>query len=204
MAFKLGRGIDANYRPKKYFYDFDTGLPVKGAMLQAAYRRAVSESDHMAAEAILLNSPTNDRERRFLGSLHPSLMGGLYLPDRVHSEVEVARVTIASTTMDVTCIFASPTAEGISFRVVDEYEGETLSQPAQMIAGEPLKLRELINFFFSCWDLTGCLEGNFADWGYPRDEIHSFIVSANSDFYPQFSGAVHRYIDWWLNRVKRH
>ncbi len=140
MAFKLGRGIDANYHPKKYFYDFDTGLPVKGAMLQAAYRSAVLESDHGAAEAILLNSPTNDQERQLLGSLHPSLMGGLYLPDRAHAEVEVARVTIASTTMDVTCIFASPTAEGISFRVVDEYEGETLNQPAQMIAGEPLKL----------------------------------------------------------------
>jgi|UniRef100_UPI004047B3B4 hypothetical protein len=203
MAFKLGRGIDANYHPKKYFYDFDTGLPVKGAMLQAAYRSAVLESDHGAAEAILLNSPTNDQERQLLGSLHPSLMGGLYLPDRAHAEVEVARVTIASTTMDVTCIFASPTAEGISFRVVDEYEGETLNQPAQMIAGEPLKLIELINFFFTSWDLTGCLEGNFADWGYPRHEIHNFIVSANSDFYPQFSGAVHRYIDWWLNRVKR-
>ena len=122
MAFKLGRGIDANYHPKKYFYDFDTGLPVKGAMLQAAYRSAVLESDHGAAEAILLNSPTNDQERQLLGSLHPSLMGGLYLPDRAHAEVEVARVTIASTTMDVTCIFASPTAERISFRVVDEYQ----------------------------------------------------------------------------------
>ena len=203
MAFKLGRGIDGKYRPNTYFYDFDTGLPIKGAVLQAAYRQAVLEDDQEAAEAILLDSPTNDEERQRLGAIHPSLMGGLYLPNRSGAEIEVARVTIASTTMDVTCVFASPTLSGIRLKVVDEYEGETLDESNELIASKPLKLLEFINFFFKGWDLTGCLDANFSDWGYPRDEVHGFVVSATSDFYPDFSEAVHRYIDWWLNGLKK-
>mgnify|MGYP006118490499 CR=1 FL=1 len=43
-------------------------------MLQAAYRQAALEDDKEAAEAILLDSPTNNEERQRLGALHPSVM----------------------------------------------------------------------------------------------------------------------------------
>jgi hypothetical protein len=39
--------------------------------------------------------------RSALGRLHPSFMGGEYLPDRRDTEVEIARINIDSTTSDV-------------------------------------------------------------------------------------------------------
>jgi hypothetical protein len=42
--------------------------------------------------------------RQATGAIHPWLMGGEYLPDRQDNEVEIARITIAFTTRDVTCV----------------------------------------------------------------------------------------------------
>jgi len=54
-------------------------------------------------------------------------MGGEYLPNLKPKEVMVARITIASTTQDVTCVYARRTKHRIHYRVVDEYSGDTLS-----------------------------------------------------------------------------
>jgi hypothetical protein len=40
-------------------------------------------------------------------------MGGEYLPDLIPNEVEIARITIASTTQDVTCVYARQVEDGI-------------------------------------------------------------------------------------------
>jgi hypothetical protein len=55
-------------------------------------------------------------------------MGGNYLPDTEEGEVEIARIEIASTTFDVTCLFAKQNNGRILYRVVDEYEGDTLTR----------------------------------------------------------------------------
>jgi hypothetical protein len=58
-------------------------------------------------------------------------MGGEYLPDLKQDEVEIARITIASTTQDVTSVFARRGKHRIYYRVVDEYGGETLLRQEQ-------------------------------------------------------------------------
>ena len=55
-------------------------------------------------------------------------MGGEYLPDRRDTEVEIARLNIDSTTSDVTSVYARPGKDRINYRVVDEYDGDTLSE----------------------------------------------------------------------------
>ena len=44
--------------------------------------------------------------RKALGAIHPSWMGGEYLPDYLPGEVEIARIVLASATQDVISIRA--------------------------------------------------------------------------------------------------
>lgn len=205
MRFQLSGGIDGQYRPKSYFWaleaGFDLGPDIKGSMRRHAYRRAVLEGDEASALAILSEEPQSSTERQRIGAIHPSLMGGEYLPNRNPEEVEVARITIASTTWDVTCVYATPTKEGTLLRVVDEYNGQTISGLDRIRTNRPLTLFEFLKFFYSGWDLLACLDYNYSDRGYPRDEVHGFILDASSDFYAQFEEATHQYVDWWLRKV---
>ena len=128
-------------------------------------------------------------------------MGGEYLPDRASQEVEIARITIASTTQDVTCVYARQVGGRIHYRVVDEYDGDTLSGQDTRTSNKPLTLMALVDFFLGSWDLLFCLDCNFSEYGYPRDEVHGFIVDASSSFYPEFGDLVTARVDAWLDTV---
>jgi hypothetical protein len=54
---------------------------------------------------------------------------------------------------------------------VDEYNGDTNTGRQTSTFTKPLSLGELINFFLQGWDLLGCLDHNFWEDGYPRDEV---------------------------------
>jgi hypothetical protein len=96
-------------------------------------------------EPTLLADNTNPRLRGFLESLHPSFMGGEYLPDLLLSEVEIARIDLQSTTADVISIRArrEPGNELIHYRVIDEYDTPLEIKPATSSA--PLTQGELIS-----------------------------------------------------------
>jgi hypothetical protein len=70
-------------------------------------------------------------------------MGGEYLPDLLPNEVVIARITIASTTQDVTSVYARRGKKRIRYRVVDEYDGDTLSGKNTRTSTLPLTPREL-------------------------------------------------------------
>jgi hypothetical protein len=109
-------------------------------------------------------------------------MGGNYLPDTEDGEVEIARISIKSTTFDVTCAYARPHRGVIRYRVVDEYDGETLSGPASAKTSEPMTLRAFADFFLKAWSLIGVLRMNYPD---DVDGALGFF-RAESDFYPDF------------------
>jgi hypothetical protein len=109
-------------------------------------------------------------------------MGGNYLPDTEQGEVEIARIRIASTTFDVTSVYAKRDGDVIRYRVVDEYGDDTLEGPAEMESGQPLSLGELTEFFLTAWPLIDVLEMNFEG---DREASLRFF-DAESDFYPQF------------------
>ena len=119
---------------------------------------------------VLLQSALPDPLRQYLGSLHPSGMGGEYLPDLATQEVEIARITIASTTQDVTCVYARQAGDAIALRVVDEYDGGTLSTKRGRKYPGPLSLGELTKFFLRRWNLLDVLQMNFESDGYPSEE----------------------------------
>jgi hypothetical protein len=84
-------------------------------------------------------------------------MGGEYLPDLTSTEVAIARITIASVTQDVTSVYARRGKNRIHYRVVDEYEGETLSGKDTRTSTRPLTLGQLEEFFNTAWSIFAVL-----------------------------------------------
>jgi len=192
--------MDISYRPNDYFWASRRGIQlasdIKGAVRRDAYLAALESGEDF--DPIYSEPSLSEDSRRVLGRLHPSYMGGEYLPDRVRLEVEIARIVIRSTTRDVTCVYASPEGRRIKYRIVDEYNGETLSGPNECYSNKPLTLATLTRFFLKGWDLRQVLRYNFEDYGYPEGEVLDFVEQASSDFYPEFGALVRRRVYRWL------
>ena len=194
--------IDWGYRPSGYFWAKDSGIflasDIKGAERRKYYEWLLESGDQEAIDDFVLNSSLSDRERRAAGSFHPAFMGGEYLPDCKPLQVEIARIGIASTTSDVTCIYARLEDGVIEYNIVDEYDGETVEGPNSCSSEVPLSLEELVDFFLKGWDLLGVLNANFEDHGNPADMVKGFVSDARSSFYAQFGQAIEARIDMWL------
>jgi len=198
-------GIDYKWRPGSYFWAQEKGImlpsDIKGAARRGIYQDALADGHADALEPQFLQHALSHQERSSFGSLHPWMMGGEYLPNRKTSEVEIARITIASTTSDVTCVYAKRVGKRIHYRVVDEYEGMTLSEKTTRTSLRPLTLKELLDFFMQAWNLLEVLDMNFSEHDYLRDEVHGFITGASSSFYSQFGEAITATVDTWLDEV---
>ena len=195
--------IDLAYRPESYFWAYDNNIKlasdIKGAERKAMYERALKSGDIHLANAIISEPELTHEQRKAQSGIHPAWMGGEYLPNREAQEVEIARITIASTTQDVTCVYAKRGASRIHYRVVDEYEGMTLDESSRTSI-RPLTLIELFDFFIKGWDLFCCLEANFGEHGYHREEVQGFIVDASSSFYAEFGDLVTQRVDTWVDQ----
>jgi hypothetical protein len=137
--------IDYSFRPVSYWRVenlYQLVANIKGAGRKKTALRLIEQGRLDEAEAFILTDTLSDRERALAGQVHPALMGGEYLPDYAASEVEIARVTMASTTQDVISIRARPQPGGIGFSVSDEYDSTFTIKPA--LAKRPLSLRQLV------------------------------------------------------------
>jgi len=188
--------LDLSYRPESYFWPIthETHLiaAIKGERRRNIIRAAFDANtvtpldEHYAAPVL------DEQDRRALGRLHPSFMGGEYLPNRQETEVEIARINIDSTTSDVTSVYAKAGKSRIYYRVVDEYNGDTLSDKRTRTSKRPLTLAELVEFFLGAWSLKDVLEGNDLDLEGAHDFTHP-----SSEFYPEFSAAIRAKINEW-------
>jgi hypothetical protein len=197
--------IDLNYKPTSYFLLKKFGLllgDIKGAERRIEVANSL-ESGKTDLDPILLKPKLSESERSYLGSIHPSFMGGEYLPDTEINEIEIARITIASTTQDVTCVYVKEEDGLLLYRIVDEYGGDTLDGPNELVSTEPLSLENLINFFLNGWDLFCCLDANFSDYNFDPCLVKGFIVDASSNFYSQFGQLLDKRIDEWLSAIRR-
>ena len=200
-------GIDLDFRPSSYFWPL--GLEkhllarIKGAERKAALQRLIDAGRLDDIPEYLAQSALSSDERQMLGRIHPAFMGGEYLPNLMANEVMVARVTIASTTQDVTCVYARRGKNRVHYRVVDEYGGDTLSGRTTRTSTRPLKLGDLTSFFLVAWPIFDVLEMNFGDSGYDLDELQGFIVGAESVFYPGFEALYRRRVREWAATKSR-
>ena len=148
--------IDLNFRPTSYA-DFDDPVAlnlngIKGQMRREMVRDMLSaEGDKREAYDALLG-PVEDHilgehgsegfERVMSRSCGPSWMGGEHLPDLLDRECEIARVVLASSTMDVYSVRARLLKGGYTYRIVDEYE--TDFDVAPPTSKQPLTIQELV------------------------------------------------------------
>jgi hypothetical protein len=174
---------------------------IKGAERRKLYEKALQAEVPELIDSELLQHALPDEHRQAQGRIHPAYMGGEYLPSSRAGEVEIARITIASTTQDVTCVYARKVGQRIHYRVVDEYSGDTLDGLGHRTSLRPLTLTQLTDFFLKTWNLLSCLDVNFESHAYPRDEVHGFIVDASSSFYAEFDSLIHAHVDEWLDKV---
>ena len=99
---------------------------------------AIDELD----QGLLVDCLSNE-DRSGLGKIHPSFMGGEYLPDYAEGELEIARIELESTTTDVISIRAKKDGERIAYSIVDEYETEFDVSPKN--SEKPLTPADLIS-----------------------------------------------------------
>lgn len=128
----------------------------------------------------------------------PPAMGGEYLPDLRLNEVEIGRLTLASTLSDVTCVYAEPTKQGIHYRAVDEYEGMTLGPKTEMQSTKPLTLGEFIDFFLEASGLLETLGFNAEGSDLRKEGLLAFF-EFSSPFYPQLDEVIRARIEPWLD-----
>lgn len=138
----------------------------------------------------------------------PLFGGGSYLPRLAAREVEIAGVALASTTGDVISVRARPVAEGIRFRVVDEYR--TRFKVVSPIRSQPLTLGELVEmmdtveFGGGVGMVESFLDLNWVghDPLYDPGDLREFVLVV-SPFYRQLERLYDRRAELWVRRRRR-
>jgi len=209
MEFKRFEGIYYEFHPKSYWDTFDDPLQAILNNVKGTNRRQMIR-DYWEAGRIEelfdthLLDELGEEQRSRLGQIHPTFMGGEYLPDYAEREVEIARIELESTTADVISIRAKKDGERIAYSIVDEYETEFSVSP--MHSDKPLTLFELVGLIDAGKEegsLATCYTvGNYrGDSLEDLDAIKSF-TRVESVFYSQLNLHYERLIDLWYKEEK--
>jgi hypothetical protein len=156
-------------------------------------------SDNLLADSL------DEKTRESLGQIHPTFMGGEYLPGYKRGEVEIARIELASTTADVISIRARPSGSRILYRICDEYDSSY--KLPQKSSSQPFSLAEFIRFLDAVdqgtskpdWSQFGFVlefnESNF-DSGAALEDFREFS-RIESEFYPELELHYAQAIEEW-------
>jgi hypothetical protein len=201
--------FDLKYRPDTYWPGSETREQrlshIHGKARRDITRRALEEGGIEALNVIgaeVAAETLSDDDRQAWGSIHPSLMGGEYLPGYEESDVEIARISLESVTADQISVLASGESGDIHYRVVDEYEEEYHLPITRSI--EPLTLGELIRLLDETRnpfnDAGGGLVRNHwlrnQDYIDPEEAVD--FVSITSAFYPDLTEYFENEAACWL------
>jgi len=185
---------ELDFRPKSYWgqgvAEITQLANIKGAHRKLAALKAYREGGMAAVDAMLRVSKLSDVQRDHVGKIHPQLMGGEYLPDFEKGEVEIARISMNSTTADVIAVWAKRGRGCIRYRIVDEYKTEFGFEPES--SKTPLSMRELIEL------MDGVTGDNLHRRGLVAGclfEYDTDFLTVTSEFYPELGR-------WYKDAVK--
>jgi hypothetical protein len=186
MAVPQVPGIDLDYRPRGYFWALDSNVQLPSGIAGEARRRlyrARIEAGVTVADG--LDAPVLDEAMRAAwGRIHPRNMGGEYLPPLRKGEVEIARISLESTTADQISVRARRGRERIRYRVVDEYMEDSTYVCHPASSNSPLCLRDLIGLMESASEggsiIFPILAMNSRD---SRSDQLATFITVSSDFY---------------------
>jgi hypothetical protein len=205
-------GIDYDFRPESFWAPPSDPLQAILRNIKGRRRREMIRDYYEAGKLEelfdkLLKDSLDDEARNGLSQIHPTFMGGEYLPNYRRQEVEIARITLESTTSDVISLRAQPAGSRIKYHLVDEYQTEFgLSQKT---SSRPFSLRELIGFLDSVehpqadlsWERFGfVLSFNQCnlDCGTDLETLREF-TSISSDHYPDLASHYAQLMDEWYS-----
>ena len=147
--------LDFSFRPETYWKNgdpFEAILSdIKGEQRRRLVRKALESGAVGDIPELVLGSTLDEPERLDWGRIHPLFMGGEYLSEDLPGETAIARVSLNSTTGDVSEIRARPLRGGIAYRVVDECE--TPSRLRFDWSREPLAAWQVVRLLDECHGL---------------------------------------------------
>jgi hypothetical protein len=146
---KVYPAINYDFQPISYWSPAANPLDValrnvKGRNRREMIRDFYAEGNLEVLCDELLPDTLDEEVRNSIGRIHPSFMGGEYLPNYTRHEVEIARIELKSTTSDVISIRAHPSGKRTKYTVFDEYESEF--KLPQRTSSHPFSMRNLIWF----------------------------------------------------------
>ena len=204
--------IDLNQRPDTYWpeaLDQEQLLSrIQGESRRTIARRILTEEGFPGLTEFLAREVLDDEDRRNWGLVHPQCMGGEYLPQLGIGDVEIARISLASTTGDQISIRASHAGEKIRYEVCDEYETEF--ELAVTESERPLTLGELIQLIDGSGHreqeqpggLLVCHWENMVEWDYSLDDAIAFAW-IQSSWYPQLDLYYEQVASDWQEQKRR-
>ena len=176
-------------------------------------RELVSKNIEQFVPTPLTESSLEENTRDVLGQIHPSFMGGEYLPDLTESEIEIGRIVLESTTEDVDSIRVTRDEDGYSYRIVDEY-GSTFEIPEHLRKTiSPLSLGEMVDLINNTSRIFEGVEESeepglvkphvtfMLSEGDEDSEIMSF-VRVESEFYPELYDFFEYQKELWINEYR--
>lgn len=207
MPKRTSAKIDLDFRPHSYWDHADPASAIL-QNIKGQVRRDMARSvlEGTAPESIgalkpeIFEDEIDEGTRTFLGSCHPAMMGGEYLPGYGAGEVEIARIALESTTGDVISFRARRNRPGalLRYSVVDEYETEYTT--TRRTSRRPLSLRQLI-------ELIDGVGGGFDDGEDGLSFVEALIVygaegdvsfaSVQSELYPQLQEYYRKRLAAW-------
>ena len=205
-----GAPINMAYRPDTYFPQSRTReqllANIKGQSRREIARGVLEEEGIVGLNAFIARDELTDHDRDMWGRVHPWMMGGEYLPEFKGEEVEIARVSLKSTTFDQKSIRARPEGEHIHLSVEDEYETE-YELPVTTI-NKPFTLGQMIEFIDAVARPEdtyggGLVESNWnfiesEDFCHPAECVD--FASIESAVYPELERYYNEYGDNWVNK----
>lgn len=146
---KRYRGIRYGFRPQSYWIDADPLAAILRNVSGENRRQMITDYWNAGKldelDPSILQDKADQNTVARLGRIHPSFLGGEFLPPYLPGETEIARICLQSTTSDIISLRARPTPTGIAYRIEDEYRG-VFSLPIAT-SEQPLTLAEIIRQF---------------------------------------------------------
>ncbi len=203
---KRFKDIDYDFRPRSYWEDADELAALLRNVKGTNRRRMIRDYWETGRidelyEGLLSDSLTSENTEpgllAQLESIHPTFMGGEYLPDYRRNEVEIARIELQSTLGDVISVRARPSGQQSAYSIWDEYDTEFKASPATT---EALTLEQLICMIDNAGgDNSLGIEftlTNFPMENYKFDEAKDF-TTFTSPLYAQLTLHYQKFLHWW-------
>lgn len=202
---KRYKDIDYSFQPESYWKD-STVLQALLRDVKGVQRRKMIidyyENDSVdQLEDSFLQATLSEDQRQRLGLIHPSFMGGEYLPNCNADETEIARIELESTLADVTSIRARRVGDEYRYSVVDEH-GDTYNLFTETSL-DALTLDELVDFIDHS-ELDGSWSGGLAlcynnanAESLSREQLRNF-TRISSEIYPQLEQHYEHVFDEWV------